>query len=102
MIRYNIDGKIYIAVKKLYENTINCIRLNNIHTNWFKSLFGVRQGDMSPTLFNVYLNDLADEINAAKLGIKLKNSEYINILLYTDDIVLLAENVANLQKVLNI
>ena len=33
MIRYNIDGKIYIAVKKLYENTINCIRLNNIHTN---------------------------------------------------------------------
>ena len=39
---------------------------------------------------------------AAKLGIKLKNNEYINILLYADDIVLLAENEANFQKVLNI
>ena len=66
MIRYNIDGKIYIAVK-LYENTFNCIRLNNIHTNWFKSSFRMRQGDkLSPTLLNVYVNDLADEINCSK------------------------------------
>ena len=33
---------------------------------------------------------------------KLNNNEYINILLYADDIVLLAENEANLQKMLQL
>ena len=101
LLRYNIDGKIYNAIKNLYENTINCIRINGIHSNWFKSCFGVRQGNiLSPTLFGIYLNDLAVELNSAKLGIKLNNNEYINILLYADDIVLLAENETNLQKML--
>lgn len=103
LMRYNIDGKIYFAIKKLFENNINCIRLGNHYTSWFNSSFGVRQGDvLSPTMFGMYINDLAVEINAAKLGVKLKNNEYINILLYADDIVLLSESEENLQKVLNI
>ena len=68
-----------LLLKKLLWEAINCIRLNNIHTYWFKSSFGVRQTDkLSPTLFSVYLNDLAVAINAAKLVIRFKNNEFVN------------------------
>ena len=42
------------------------------------------------------MNDLAVEINAAKYGVKLMSNQYINILLYEDDIVLLSKSEENL------
>ncbi len=36
---------------------------NDTLTNWFPTILGVKQGDaLSPTLFALYVNDLADEI----------------------------------------
>ena len=59
-------------VKALYCRTFSCINLNGHPTEWFESLVGVRQGDnLSPTLFNIFLNDLANELNALNLGIKM-------------------------------
>ena len=64
LLSYIIDGKMYFAIKALYRNTLNCIKLNGHLSKWFTSLFGVRQGDtLSPTLFNIFINDLMDEMN---------------------------------------
>ena len=52
-------------------------------------------------LFNLYINDLALKINALGKGIKI-DDELVSILLYADDIFLLAENVADLQAMLNV
>ena len=98
LLDYNINGNIYFAIKKLYNETQNCIRVYSMYTRWFPSLYGVRQGDcLSPTLFSIFLNDLTLMINEANLGISISGRN-IGILLYADDIVLLAENELNLQR----
>ena len=102
LLDYNINGNIYFAIKKLYSETHNCIRVNSMYTRWFPSLYGVRQGDcLSPTLFSIFLNDLTLMINEANLGISISGRN-IGILLYADDIVLLAKNELNLQRQLDI
>ena len=60
---------------------------------------------MSPTLFAIFINDLAKEIKSSGVGVKLNIEDeitLISILLYADDIVLFAENEADLQSLLNI
>ena len=61
----------------------------------------MRQGDvMSPVLFSMFLNDLATGIKELNCGIKVNNLD-VSILLYADDIVLIAPNETSLQKMLD-
>ena len=97
-----IDGKFYNAIKVLYKAPVACLQINNLRTSWFPTPFGVKQGDvLSPTLFALYVNDLAQEIKQVNLGIPIDDVN-LSILLYADDIVLVAVNEINLQKMLNI
>lgn len=96
--QFNVTGKMYRAIVSLYSNPISCVRLNNNNTDWFKVTSGVKQGDcLSPTLFGMFLNDLAVEIKSINCGVDIENSQ-ISILLYADDIVLIAPDENRLQK----
>ena len=96
----NVNGKIYRAIQSLYTNTISCVRLNAEFSPWFVSTAGVRQGDvLSPTLFALFANDLAIDIKNMHLGVPVANQD-VSILLYADDIVILAENEQNLQEMI--
>uniref|UniRef100_A0A3P9HSL1 Reverse transcriptase domain-containing protein n=1 Tax=Oryzias latipes TaxID=8090 RepID=A0A3P9HSL1_ORYLA len=45
------------------------IPVNELKTGWFSTPFGVKQGDvLSPTLFSIYVNDLAQEIKKTNLA----------------------------------
>ena len=67
-------------------------------TAFFEVEVGVRQGCvLSPTLFSIYINSMADEINKSGIGIEVLGRT-IAILLYADDIVVIAESVADLQR----
>ena len=68
------------------------LKLNGFLTDWFDVKSGFKQGcSLSPVLSNLYINDLALKINALGKGIKI-DDESVSILLYADDVVLLAEN----------
>ena len=55
------------------------------------SYIGVHQSDtVSPTLFNVFVNDLAIEIKELDCDVKLENIT-VAILLYADNIVLISK-----------
>ena len=50
-----------------------CVCVNDLCTNWFQCSNGVRQGDnLSPTLFSLFINDLATEISQLNTGINIK------------------------------
>ena len=64
-----IDGDFYNAIKSIYENTTSCVRIDDLLTEWFTSSAGVRQGDdLSPTLFALFINDLAKEVKILNKG----------------------------------
>ena len=72
LLKLEINGKIYRAIRQLYSSTTSCIRLNHPHTPWFEVNSGVRQGDsLSPTLFNIFINDLITELNSLDIGIDI-------------------------------
>ena len=75
-------------VRSLGQTTF-CPKLpGGLFTNWFPTSFGVKQGDnLSPTLFSVFLNDLATEIKKLNAGVDTSDGT-VSILLYADDIAL--------------
>ena len=98
------------AISSLYSNPKSRVILNDYETDYFDCPIGVKQGDcLSPTLFAIFINDLANEVKNSGVGITLnidgENSSeelLVNILLYADDIVLFAANEHDLQFVINI
>ena len=106
-----IHGHMYTAISSLYSNPKSRVILNDYETDYFDCPIGVKQGDcLSPTLFAIFINDLANEVKNCGVGVELNidsdenNDEttLINILLYADDIVLFASNEMDLQYLLNI
>lgn len=101
LLLHKIDGKVYNSIRNIYANSLSCIRINNKLTDWFQCETGVKQGcPLSPTLFAIFANDLVKEINDLNLGIKVGDT-YVSILMYSDDIVLLADSEGKLQTMLN-
>ena len=102
LLELNIDGKIYNAIKTLFSDNKAFVRVNNdIQSDWFDVPYGVRQGGpLSSTLFNIYINGLAEHLKQLDLGIEISNGLKICILLYADDIILLANSEAALQSLL--
>jgi hypothetical protein len=57
---------------------------------------------LSPILYDLFINPLAEELEASGLGFALGDGTRIPALLYADDIVLLAESPEDLQRMLDI
>lgn len=104
-----IVGNMYNAISSLYSNPKSRIILQDYNTEYFDCPAGVKQGDcLSPTLFSIFINNLAKEIKESNIGVTLDIEDIagnieeivINILLYADDIVIFAENEEDLQSLL--
>ena len=93
----------YWAISSLFRNPKSRVVLNDIANDWFSCPIGVKQGDtISPTLFAIYINDLAGQLNQSGLGVDIDASLKLSCLLYADDIVLLADDEHDLQALLTI
>ncbi len=98
--RVGIKGKIMNALQSLYDGVECCVRVNGAMTGWFSVDNGLKQGcGISPTLFAIYVNDLAQEINSLKNGIQI-GEENISILLFADDIALISDSEEKVQAML--
>ena len=87
----------------IYSDCKSCVNVNGHLTGEFLSECGVRQGDtLSPTLFGLYINDLAEELKNSGHGIKLDGDLTISSLLYADDLAIIAESEESLQEMLNV
>ena len=62
---------------------------------------GVRQGGiLSPYLYNVYVDELSEELNKCNVGCNL-NGHLINHIMYADDLVLISPSSAGLSQLLH-
>ena len=101
--RFGIHGHMYNAISALYKDPRARVTISQFSTDWFECSIGVKQGDtISPTLFAIFVNDLADELKRAGLGINITNDVSVSCLFYADDIILLAESEEKLQDMLSI
>lgn len=97
---FNIHGRLFNTLSTIYNSSSAQIRINGILTDSFEVSSGVKQGDIiSPLLFSMYLNDLATGVKELNCGIDI-NDFNLSILLYADDIVLMAPDENSLQKML--
>jgi len=113
--KIGIRGRMLDAIKKMYESVSSRVCVKGMLTESFSYEVGLRQGCiLSPLLFCIWINDMANTMNEknTKIGIDLQVDVKINgilmhhkhmlkMLLYADDLVLLAENAVDLQYLMN-
>ncbi len=72
LIQYGADGQYYKAFKAFYQAPVACVQGSDVITGWFPTPFGIKEGDvLSPTLFAIFVYDLAQEIKSSALGVAL-------------------------------
>uniref|UniRef100_A0A9J8AFQ2 ribonuclease H n=1 Tax=Cyprinus carpio carpio TaxID=630221 RepID=A0A9J8AFQ2_CYPCA len=103
LIDSGIGGKFYDLIKSMYTISQCAVKIGNKRTEYFPQRRGVRQGcSLSPTLFNIYINQLASVLEHAPIqGLTLHDTE-IKCLLYADDLVLLSPTKEGLQDGLDL
>ena len=98
---FDIHGRLFNSLSTIYSSSTSKIKLNGKLSCSFDVMSGVKQGDIiSPILFSMYLNDLATGIKNLNCGIDISGFN-CSILLYADDIVLVAPSEESLQKMLD-
>ena len=71
-------------IVRLFSDCVSCVKRDRVYSSMFVITSGVRQGSvLSPILFNLYMNDLAN----------INPGNWICIILYADDILLIATSV---------
>ena len=93
-----ISKKIVNIIKKIYENTECAITVDGKLTNWFSVLIGLRQGCLTPTLFNIFLEFVINEIKCIPQRFAMDDNDLALIIKYADDTTLLALGFQKLQE----
>ena len=82
----------YNVIPSLNSNSAACVKINNYKTSIFDISSGVKQDDtLSPTLFSMFINDLAVDMKNLNCGVDAGGLN-VSILLYADEIILIAPN----------
>ena len=97
-----VRGKMWRVVKNMYEEVVSCVKVGSDRTDWFGLDVGVRQGCvLSPILCSIFIDGLAKELKKCRGGVRVDGLPVL-LLLYADDIVLIAKNRRELQKMLDV
>ncbi|KAL2076716.1 hypothetical protein ACEWY4_027687 [Coilia grayii] len=77
ILQSGVGGKTYDVIKTMYLDNKCAIKIDNSRTDYFTQGRGVRQGcSLSPTLFNIYINELAVQLEQSTApGLPLNNME---------------------------
>ena len=84
-----------------YANLQCRVRWGDTMSEWFDIKAGVRQGGiLSPVFYCLYVDDLVEILSSMGIGCHLRNV-FLSILLYADDMALLAPSLNGLQQLLS-
>lgn len=102
MEKIGIEDNLRRRIMEAYRKTVNVVKVGDKRTEEFWTERRVRQGcPMSPpTLFNIYIMDLEEEMRKEQTGGVTIGREKFWTITYADDIVLLAKNEEDLRSML--
>ena len=90
LLNRGVEGKMLCILKSMFSKSKSRVKWNNYFSETFENLYGVLQGGViSPTLFNVFLEDLPDYLDLS-CGVSMNNI-IISYLLHADDLVFISE-----------
>ena len=97
-----VRGRMWRMIQQVYKRTVSCVVVEDQKTEWKASEVGVRQGCvMSPNLFSMFINGMAERVKSETRGIRWADKE-LKILLFADDVVLMAEREEDMEKMLGV
>ena len=103
LLKIGVRGEMLDIIKSIYQNVKSQIKKNNNLSSSFTCNIGVRQGEgLSPFLFSMCLNDLEDELRINGVHGIVIDLIQLFVLLYADDIIVMATTASDLQKALDI
>ena len=95
---YDVGGILLSGIKRMYVDSLACVRVKVCESERFRIYRGLRQGCiMSPWLLNVYMDGTMKEV---KMGMRMKGVSFLEDwrewrfpgLLYADDMALCGES----------
>ncbi|XP_072025104.1 uncharacterized protein [Amphiura filiformis] len=97
-----IRGRVWKILSNLYNNVQSKVKFGDIETDFFDVSDGVKQGCvLSPILFSIYINEFANILRENNIGVNV-NKVNMGCLFWADDVVLLANDDFELQRMLDL
>jgi len=88
-------------ISSWYSKLYSVVRWNSVYSREYKVCAGVRQGGiLSPILFNVYVDNLIEELKSSSNGCFIGRT-FFGCLMYADDLLLLSPSVNGMQSMLD-
>ena len=101
LIDVGLRGKLWRVLRNLYDVVESSVLVGHRRTEWFQVEAGVRQGCiLSPILFAIFIDGLVRAVKRVRVTSTLEGIK-LNILLFADDVILLADSRKDLQKLLD-
>ncbi|XP_075159386.1 uncharacterized protein LOC142232535 [Haematobia irritans] len=98
LFEIGLSYKLVKFIEKVYSKTHYAVWTGEQISEYFATTTGLKQGCLlSPLLFALYINDIHDELQ----GGLYCNSINISVLLYADDMVVLADDPGTMQQMIN-
>jgi hypothetical protein len=97
-----MNMRMWRVLKNIYESVESSVLVGEERSDFFNINVGLRQGCiLSPILFALFINGLGEKIKKLGLGIK-HGKNTVSILMFADDIVLIAENRNDLERLMQV
>jgi len=100
LMEVSIPRELLTVLENWFNKCFTCVRWGSVYSKWFKLRCGVRQGGvLSPYLFALYVDVIIDKVREQRTGCYI-GSFCLSILLYADDMLLLAPSLEALQQLI--
>jgi len=97
LMEKKLPNEILNILEQWFIISVTCVKWNGHVSHFFRLLAGVRQdGVLSPFLFASFIDSVVDKVRATNAGCYL-SSVCMSIILYADDILLIAPSINALQ-----
>ena len=102
LMNRNVPVNLLMLFEYCFANSRSCVRRGSNSSQFYKLTAGVQQGGApSPCLFALYVNDVIIKVTSCGISCHL-GFACVNIILYANDILLLAPSISSLQSLLYI